>query len=483
MSEQLHKNLFDSTDCLSEETLYAYIDKKLTVEENYVVEKHLVDCELCSDALEGLALVKNRSIIGETKSAVKKLTAIDQKKEARVIPFNFNYKLAAAAAIALLVGCVFLMNHYLNERKEVISYNVQADQEKSPSAQTHGMPPEVEDPAPAEKDDRPKNSVNEGPVDNSQNQVSTWGDGQVSRYKERSDDGGSGLRDKFDANAAPKKAVAINTPVTVADPTSKTRSTSPSVGSYHVPETSTTEDITTVYQSEKISQSSSADKTLSKNISSTGKEAPDEIAVDTKAVQDGPPAVQSQVSGNEKAKNKKIESKKEAARKDYLKPEGADADLEKRNAADVGVSTTVEEPKRAKAQNVGGSVYKAGREETDESGEKDGLANSAVELQESPAQFPGGEIEKQKFILQKQNLKNCPGCTGDVRVNFVVSKAGKLKDVTPERNSVSAEKRDSSCACLVNEATRIVKVMPDWKPAEEKGQRVESKSSVTISFK
>jgi hypothetical protein len=48
-------NIFKASACLTEAELKAYISQKLEGEELHRVECHLLDCELCSDAVEGLS--------------------------------------------------------------------------------------------------------------------------------------------------------------------------------------------------------------------------------------------------------------------------------------------------------------------------------------------------------------------------------------------------------------------------------------------
>ena len=49
-----YKNIFVPSGCISVEQLFNYQNKKLSKKEMHEVEKHLLDCQLCSDALEGL---------------------------------------------------------------------------------------------------------------------------------------------------------------------------------------------------------------------------------------------------------------------------------------------------------------------------------------------------------------------------------------------------------------------------------------------
>jgi hypothetical protein len=56
-------DIFVTTGCPSQQQLLDYVQGKLTAEEQHEVEMHLADCELCSDALEGLAAIKDKEKI------------------------------------------------------------------------------------------------------------------------------------------------------------------------------------------------------------------------------------------------------------------------------------------------------------------------------------------------------------------------------------------------------------------------------------
>ena len=47
------EGIFEESRCLSREVLKEYLEDTLTPEKRQAAEKHLIDCELCSDALEG----------------------------------------------------------------------------------------------------------------------------------------------------------------------------------------------------------------------------------------------------------------------------------------------------------------------------------------------------------------------------------------------------------------------------------------------
>ncbi len=118
-------NIFSETDCIPEQILFDYQDNKLSSKERYVIEKHLANCEICSDAIEGLALIKNRNKIRKSLKYIN--TAIDRhsyQKKTKTISINMPTKLAIAATITILIGISFLFTHYLrNYNDKVLAEN------------------------------------------------------------------------------------------------------------------------------------------------------------------------------------------------------------------------------------------------------------------------------------------------------------------------------------------------------------------------
>ena len=91
--------------------------------------------------------------------------------------------------------------------------------------------------------------------------------------------------------------------------------------------------------------------------------------------------------------------------------------------------------------------------------------------------FPGGNEALMKFLSanlvypQEAQQKKL---SGRVIVTFVVEEDGSLTDVQVDRG-VSPE--------LDAEAVRVVKLMPKWKPAEEKGKRIAVRACQPIHFR
>ncbi|MCF8298500.1 MAG: hypothetical protein K9J13_13210 [Saprospiraceae bacterium] len=123
MTNKLHK-IFSETGCLSDEVLHKYLMNELSKEEKHLVEKHLVDCEICSDVLEGMSLV------GDYKSVATIITDINSdiksyiekpKPKSRVIKLNSWIPYVAAAAILLFIISIFYLRQDLNENQIIVA--------------------------------------------------------------------------------------------------------------------------------------------------------------------------------------------------------------------------------------------------------------------------------------------------------------------------------------------------------------------------
>lgn len=58
-----YNDLFTATQCPSQQELLDYVQGKLSPEKQHEVELHLSDCELCSEAVEGLSAFEKKEII------------------------------------------------------------------------------------------------------------------------------------------------------------------------------------------------------------------------------------------------------------------------------------------------------------------------------------------------------------------------------------------------------------------------------------
>ncbi len=95
----------------------------------------------------------------------------------------------------------------------------------------------------------------------------------------------------------------------------------------------------------------------------------------------------------------------------------------------------------------------------------------------TPPSFPGGEAAMMKFL--SENLvypkeAQDKGISGRVVVSFLVQEDGNLSDVQVAK---------SASPILDAEAVRVVRSMPKWKPAEDKGKKIAVRASLPVSFK
>ena len=100
-----------------------------------------------------------------------------------------------------------------------------------------------------------------------------------------------------------------------------------------------------------------------------------------------------------------------------------------------------------------------------------------LEFTDIEPQFPGGEKAMMKFIqdnIQYPAIDREEGNQGKVYVEFIVEKDGSLTGIKVLRG-VSAG--------IDKEAMRIVRKMPNWKPAEAGGKVVRSISRLPFTFR
>ncbi len=102
--------------------------------------------------------------------------------------------------------------------------------------------------------------------------------------------------------------------------------------------------------------------------------------------------------------------------------------------------------------------------------------NPLTFVEEAP-QFPGGEAALMHYL--SKNIKypaeaEKKGIQGTVFVQLVVTETGELKDI------IAIGKTPSGA--LADEAIRVVKAMPKWKPGKQSGQLVPVRYNLPIRF-
>ncbi|MBK5283865.1 MAG: tetratricopeptide repeat protein [Bacteroidia bacterium] len=118
--------IFSETGCISHAVLWKYRMGTLSPKEKHEVELHLTDCELCSDALAGMAMMNSDKIISELQMEVGNITA--QKK---VIRFYDYRLLLAAASIALLLVFIYVIEPFKDSDKKEIAQLIKHEEKKT----------------------------------------------------------------------------------------------------------------------------------------------------------------------------------------------------------------------------------------------------------------------------------------------------------------------------------------------------------------
>ncbi len=91
-------------------------------------------------------------------------------------------------------------------------------------------------------------------------------------------------------------------------------------------------------------------------------------------------------------------------------------------------------------------------------------------------EFPGGEKEMNKYLgnnLKYPDIAVKTGITGTVHISFIVEPDGKLTNITLLKGI------GGGCD---EEALRVIKGMPDWKPGKQRNMPVRVKISIPIRF-
>lgn len=96
-------------------------------------------------------------------------------------------------------------------------------------------------------------------------------------------------------------------------------------------------------------------------------------------------------------------------------------------------------------------------------------------VEEMP-EYPGGEIEMRKYLgkaIKYPQMAQDAGISGTVFLTFEVDKDGNIKDVKVLRGI------GGGCD---EEAVRVVKAMPKWKPGKQRGKPVRVQFTLPVKF-
>lgn len=144
MSDHKHTNekdllrIFERTGCLTEKVLLDYVHDRLSPLERKRAEEHLLDCRLCSDAIEGVGLLQEAEFSGytaELRQLVGEMTGAGTRKVIRLKPWRIA---AAASIVGILAVSGWAVSRLLNERSDdraVIAFEKNFDTPLAPAVE------------------------------------------------------------------------------------------------------------------------------------------------------------------------------------------------------------------------------------------------------------------------------------------------------------------------------------------------------------
>src|ERR1041384_6032338 len=102
MSEKLLDILKPKGDCIPEEILLRYAERKLSAAEARRVEEHISECEFCSDALDGIMQNGNVQHFHSDISSIKKIVHKKVRRGEASETFPIMRTLGIAATLLVL---------------------------------------------------------------------------------------------------------------------------------------------------------------------------------------------------------------------------------------------------------------------------------------------------------------------------------------------------------------------------------------------
>ncbi len=172
----------------------------------------------------------------------------------------------------------------------------------------------------------------------------------------------------------------------------------------------------------------------------------------------------------ESKKEKEEKEEKELAQEPVIESTPTLTKEEKRVAKEQRRLATIEKRNAALAERLKKGIYFTGAD------------GKLIYLKaETEPSFPGGDEAMREYLkktIEYPTEASDNGDEGTVFVDFIVSESGEVREVTV--NDESSERGDSY---LRDEAIRVVKSMPRWKPGKQQGKAVEVAFNLPITFR
>ncbi len=428
-------NISKNSECCSVELLTDYLNGKLDAKKNRIVEEHLIDCEYCSDLVDGLLLLdKPSDITAHTKNINSKLDGIIRKKTVYKQVSKTKYRAVAAVILLLVVfGTALLVNTFsgLNQQKQEKDIAQLSEKEKT-------LTEEMED---------TKSEILKSP---SKSEITE------PRLEQTYED-----EINLKSETTPKEKLQT---------TEELSSAGAFAGGG---ETVVASDYDDDYIFEEIiADLKSASESQDEHLAS-GDVFQDNIAMKT--------------SDSGMAPRRNARHKSESLIVNYAGREETRVSSEISVVKDIGESEAFEELAYlddietdsrldfdSEASESPPTAYVIPTFSSNEEEEQDPIDFAIVEKK---PEFPGGETALIKFISENTVYPTAAkeeGIQGRVFVGFVISETGEIKNVRIARGVDPY---------LDQEALRVVRLLPKWKPGVQRGKNVSVNYILPINFK
>ena len=132
MGKSQENNLFLPSGCLTPEGIRLFNDGKLTGENLVKIHRHLEECPLCKEAVEGFKLMPDHKEQEEAVQDIRKglFRLFNEKRELAVGEMKIRrvYKYVAAAASVIIIAGMFSIYHFLlKQDNNMIADNIEAE--------------------------------------------------------------------------------------------------------------------------------------------------------------------------------------------------------------------------------------------------------------------------------------------------------------------------------------------------------------------
>jgi tetratricopeptide (TPR) repeat protein len=148
------ENIFIPDGCLSEGAIFRYLGNDLSEDESNAVQKHLAECEMCSDAMEGYRLMPDKDKALKMLAAIREeIASLPVSSPAKKNNTAYHRFFAYAATLVLICGTALILYQNLKKQETTIISKLNHEQQIPDTLKKQ-----------AEADNEMQTGANSGPV-------------------------------------------------------------------------------------------------------------------------------------------------------------------------------------------------------------------------------------------------------------------------------------------------------------------------------